>query len=78
MFISLLLFCLLTARSDWVLLFATTTPLENVWRILLYVTDEATAKLYSTVCDVKFRQIEGNGRTFYHIQLSNSIITQVF
>ena len=33
-----------------------------------YLTDDAVAKL----CDVKFRQIEGNGRKFRFIQLSNS------
>ena len=26
-----------------------------------------------TLCDVKFRQIEGNGRKFCHIELSNSV-----
>ena len=43
--------------------------LERFWRISLYVyvTDVATAKLYSTVCNVKFSQIERNGRTFRHL-----------
>ena len=27
------------------------------------------------LCDVKFRKIEGNGRTFRHIKLSNSVIS---
>ena len=48
------------------------TLLEKFWRISLNVTDDAIAKLYS---DVKFRQIEGNGGTFLHIELSNSIIS---
>ena len=46
--------------------------LEKFWRISLYLTD-AIAKLY--VCDVKFYQIEGNGKKFSHIQLSNSLIS---
>ena len=56
-----------------------TTLLEKCWRISLYFfTNDAIAKLY-TVCDVKFRQIEvGNGRKFCHIELSNSVISQIF
>ena len=37
------------------------------------MTDDAIAKLY--VCDVKFRQIEGNARKFRPIELSNSVIS---
>ena len=37
------------------------------------MTDDAIAKLY--ICDVEFRQIEGNGRTFRHIELRNSVIS---
>ena len=40
------------------------TLLEKFWRISLYVTYDAIAKLY---CDVYFSQIEGNGRKFRHI-----------
>ena len=40
--------------------------LERFWRISLYVTDDAI------MCDVKFSQIEGNGRKFRHIELSTS------
>ena len=39
--------------------------LEKFWQISLYVTNDAIAKLY--VCDVKFRQIEENGRQFSYI-----------
>ena len=44
---------------------AVRTLLEKCWRISLNVTDDAIAKLY--ICDVKFRQIEGNGRKFSHV-----------
>ena len=44
------------------------TLLEKFWRISLYSTDDAIAKLY--ICDVKFSQIEGNGRNFRHIASS--------
>ena len=30
------------------------------------------------LCDVQFRQIEGNGRTFRHILLSNGVISLIF
>ena len=40
-----------------------------------YLTDDAIAKLK---CDVKFSQIEGNGRKFRHIKLSNSVISYIF
>ena len=39
-------------------LYLVSTLLENFWRISLYVTDVAIAKLY--VCDVKLSEIEGN------------------
>ena len=42
-----------------------------LWRISLYVTDVAIAKLY----DIMFSQIEGNGQNFRHIQLSNRVIS---
>ena len=45
--------------------------LEKLWRISLYVTDVAIAKLY----DIMFSQIEGNGQNFRHIQLSNRVIS---
>ena len=48
----------------------------TVCRISLYVTDDAIAKLH--ICDVKFSQIEGNGRKLRHIQLSNSVISYLF
>ena len=38
------------------------TLLEFFWRISLYVAD-----------DVKFRPMEGNGRKFLHIELSNTV-----
>ena len=44
------------------------TLLEKFWRILLYVIDDAMAKL--NIWDVKFRQIEWNWRKFCHIELS--------
>ena len=50
---------------------------EKFWGILLNVIDDAIAKLYH-VCDVKFSQIEGNGRTFRHIERSNIIISEIF
>ena len=40
---------------------------------VLYLTDDAIAQL--NICDLKFRQIEGNDRKFPHIALSNSIIS---
>ena len=45
------------------------TLLEKFWRISLYGTDDAIA----TRCDVKLSQIEGIGRKFSHLELSNSI-----
>ena len=42
--------------------------LAKFWRILLYVTDDAIAKLY------EISKIEGNDRNFRHIELSNSVI----
>ena len=47
--------------------------IENFWRISLYVTDDAIFR--KALCDVKFRQIEGNGWKFRHIELSNSVIS---
>ena len=47
------------------------TPLEIIWLISLYVTDGAIAKLFVTI----FRQIEGNGKKFSHIELSISVIS---
>ena len=56
--------------------------LEHFWRILLYVPDYAIAKLYVTL--VKFSQIQGNGRTFRHIdaiassvKFSNSVYCRI-
>ena len=49
--------------------------LEMFWWISLYVTDEAIAK---ALCDVKFSQIEGTGRNFHHIELSNRVINYIF
>ena len=43
--------------------------LEKCWRISLYLTDDAIAK--EALCDVKFRQIEGNDRKFRHIELTS-------
>ena len=37
--------------------------LEKFWRISMFVTEDAIAKLH--VWNVKFNQIEGNGRTSY-------------
>ena len=47
---------------------------EKFWQISLYLTDDAITKLY--ICDVKCCQIEGNGRKFRPIELSNSIISK--
>ena len=44
------------------------TLLEKCWRIFLPVTDDAIA-----LSDVKFSQIEGNGRKFSHRERSNSV-----
>ena len=46
--------------------------LAKFWRISLYLTDDAYCK---ALCDVKFRHIEGYGRKFRHIELSNSVIS---
>ena len=51
--------------------------LEKFWWISLYLTDDATAKLYMTY-DVKFCPIEEHGRTFRRIELSNSVISKIF
>ena len=40
-----------------------------------YVIDEAIACTLTVLCDVKFSQIEGNGRKFRQIELSNSVIS---
>ena len=48
------------------------TLLEKCSRVSQYLTDNAIAKLY--ICNEKFCQIEGNGRKFHHIELSNSVI----
>ena len=37
------------------------------------MTDDAIFR--KALCDVKFRQIEGNGRKFSPIELSNSVIS---
>ena len=34
--------------------------------------------LQSSLCDVKFRQIERNGPKFSHTELSNSVISYIF
>ena len=44
---------------------------EKFW---LYVTVDACKALYN----IKFRQIERNGRKLRHIELSNSVITVKF
>ena len=43
---------------------------RKLWRMLEYMTDDAVAKLYSTVCDETFSQLERNGRKFSEIKLS--------
>ena len=42
------------------------TLLKRFWRISLYLTDDCTVLQSSILCDVKFRQTEGNGRKFRH------------
>ena len=39
------------------------------------MTDDAIAK---ALCDIKFSQIEGNGRKFRHRELGNSVIITVW
>ena len=36
----------------------------------MHLTDDAIEK---PLCNIKFTQIEGNGRKFHHIQLINSV-----
>ena len=50
------------------------TLLEKFWRISLYLTDDATVYC-KTECDVKFGQVEGNGRNERHIELNSSVIS---
>ena len=49
--------------------------LDKFWLILLYVRN--WWHYCKALCDVKFRQMEGNGRKFRHIyvELSNSVIS---
>ena len=56
-------------RMVWGVLYDRYTLLEKFVRISLYLTD------FKALCDVKFHQIEGNGQTFRHIELSNSVIS---
>ena len=51
--------------------FVMSARLEKFWRISLYATDDAIA----TLCDGKFSQIEGFGRKFRPIDLSNRVIS---
>ena len=44
---------------------------EKFWGISLSVTDDATVLYCKALCDVKFSQIEGYGRKFSHVELSN-------
>ena len=37
-----------------------------------------TTLLQSSTCDVKFSQIEGNGRKCCHLELSNIVISLIF
>ena len=48
--------------------------LEKCWRISLYVTDDAVAKLYC-MCDETFRKIDGNCGKISPIELSNSVVS---
>ena len=49
------------------------TLLEKFWRISLYIFE--WWRYCKALCDVKLRQIEGNGKKFRHIELSNSVIS---
>ena len=52
------------------------TLLEKFWRISLYIFD--WWHFYFALCEVKFRQIEGNLRKFCLIELSISVICLIF
>ena len=52
------------------------TLLVHFWWILLYVCN--WWRYCKARCDIKFSQIEGNGRTFSHIELNNSVISKIF
>ena len=43
----------------------------KVWANFTVFDRDAIAKLY--ICDVKFSQIEGNGRQFLHIAIASSV-----
>ena len=49
--------------------------LEKFSGFSLYVTNDAGAQLYSTVCDEMLSQIEGNVRKFRTLELCNSFIS---
>ena len=62
--------------SDYLYLLFISLP-KKVLADFADVTDYAFAMaLY--ICDVKFRQIKGNGRKFRHKELSNSVIHCIF
>ena len=54
----------------WINSSVVNTLLEKFWRISLYLTDDAIAKLFA----LAFSQLEGSGRKLSHIKLSNIVL----
>ena len=66
-------YCIVYSQSgEWV----GYTLLEKFRQISLYVTEDAP--YCKALCDEKFSQMEGNGRKFSHIELSNIFISYIF